>query len=126
MLLVEFPWGRDKDPRVPLGHASMLAMLKNLSDVQCKSFVKPINSSDFSVKDVNQEILHELSELGENTDIAFGVYVWCEDVVKSILKFLRANNFTDRIILGGPQISYSEAGLELIYPEADVFVRGYG
>ena len=126
LLLVEFPWGRDKDPRVPLGHASMLAMVKNLSNVQCKSFVKPINSSDFSVKDVNQEILHELSELGENTDIAFGVYVWCEDVVKSILTFLRANNFTDRIILGGPQISYSEAGLELIYPEADVFVRGYG
>lgn len=126
LLLVEFPWGRDKDPRVPLGHASMLAMLKNVLNARCKSFVKPINLSDFSVKNVKQEILYELSELGENTDIAFGVYVWCEDVVKSILTFLRANNFEGRIILGGPQISYSEAGLEQIYPEADIFVRGYG
>ena len=126
LLLVEFPWGRDKDPRVPLGHASLLAVLKNLSNVKFKSFVKPINSSDFSLKDVKQEILYELSEFGENTDIALGVYVWCEELVKSILTYLRANNFTGRIILGGPQISYSEAGLELIYPEADIFVRGYG
>lgn len=34
-----------------------------------------------------------------------------------------------RIILGGPQVSYSGPhvpGLETLYPEADAFVRGYG
>ena len=126
ILLVEFPWGRDKDPRVPLGHASILAMLQAMPDIQCQSFVKPINAPKFQLDDVKKEILSKLSKLGENTDIAIGVYVWCEDVIKSILTSLRSNNFEGRIILGGPQISYSESGLERIYPEADIFVRGYG
>ena len=126
ILLIEFPWGRDKDPRVPLGHASILAMLRAMPEIQCKSFVKPINAPDFQLDDVKKEILSKLSKLGENTDIAIGVYVWCEDVIKSILTSLRSNNFGGRIILGGPQISYSESGLESFYPEADIFVRGYG
>jgi radical SAM superfamily enzyme YgiQ (UPF0313 family) len=126
ILLIEFPWGRDKDPRVPLGHASILAMLRAMPEIQCQSFVKPINAPDFQLDDVKKEILSKLSKLGENTDIAIGVYVWCEDVIKAILASLRSNNFKGRIILGGPQISYSESGLERIYPEADIFVRGYG
>ena len=126
VLLVEFPWGRDKDPRVPLGHASILAMLRAIPAIQCQSLVKPINAIDFQLDDVIKEILSNLSKLGENTDIAIGVYVWCEDIIKSILTSLRSNNFEGRIILGGPQISYSQSGLERIYPEADVFVRGYG
>ena len=126
ILLIEFPWGRDKDPRVPLGHASILAMLRAIPAIRCQSFVKPINATDFQLDDVKKEILSNLSKLGENTDIAFGVYVWCEDIIKSILTSLRSNNFEGRIILGGPQISYSKSGLERIYPEADVFVRGYG
>ena len=93
LLLVEFPWGRDKDPRVPLGHASILAMVSTISDIKCKSFVKPINAKDFNLEQVKREILQELSTLGKKSDIAFGVYVWCEDVVKSILSFLRLNNF---------------------------------
>ena len=105
ILLIEFPWGRDKDPRVPLGHASILAMLQAMPDIQCQSFVKPINAPKFQLDDVKKEILSELSKLGENTDIAIGVYVWCEDVIKSILTSLRSNNFEGRIILGGPQIS---------------------
>jgi len=126
LLLVEFPWGRDKDPRVPLGHASILAMLKTIPDFECRSLVKPINDPDFELHDVTTEILNELSIMGKNADIAIGAYVWCEDVVKSILSFLKSNNFEGRIILGGPQISYSGSGLERIYPEADLFVRGYG
>ena len=126
ILLIEFPWGRDKDPRVPLGHASILAMLQAMPEIQCRSFVKPINAPEFKLDNVKKEILSELSILGENTDIAIGVYVWCEDVIKSILVSLRSNKFNGRIILGGPQISYSESGLERIYPEADIFVRGYG
>jgi radical SAM superfamily enzyme YgiQ (UPF0313 family) len=126
LLLVEFPWGRDKDPRVPLGHASILAMLGTIPNMRCKSLVKPINAPDFQLDDVKKEILGELSILDKNSDIAIGVYVWCEDIVKSILSSLRSNYFEGRIILGGPQISYSGSGLERIYPEADIFVRGYG
>ena len=37
VLLLEFPWGRDKDPRVPLGHASILAMLQAMPEINCRS-----------------------------------------------------------------------------------------
>ena len=78
ILLIEFPWGRDKDPRVPLGHASILAMLQATPEIQCRSLVKPINAPEFKLDNVKKEILSELSILGENTDIAIGVYVWCD------------------------------------------------
>jgi hypothetical protein len=57
LLLIEFPWGRDKDPRVPLGHASILAMLQAMPDIQCQSFVKPINAPGFQLDVVKKEIL---------------------------------------------------------------------
>ena len=95
LVLVEFPWGRDKDPRVPLGHASMLAMVTNLPNVSCKSFVRPINSSNFNIESIKHEILYELTKTGEDADIAFGVYVWCEDVIKSIFS-LNTQSKVDR------------------------------
>ncbi len=126
LILVEFPWGRDKDPRVPLGHASILATLKFNSGLKCHSIVRPINDEKFNPKSVESELMKIVSSTENEIDIAFGVYVWCEDVVQSICISLRENGFTGRIILGGPQISYSGEGLENHYPEADVFVRGYG
>ena len=69
LLLVEFPWGRDKDPRVPLGHASILAMLKTIPDFECRSLVKPINDPDFELHDVTTEILNELSIMGKNESL---------------------------------------------------------
>lgn len=126
LILVEFPWGRDKDPRVPLGHASILATLQLNNRVKCHSIVKPINDINFDAELIGEELLKIVESTQNITDIAFGVYVWCEDVVQFICKFLRANGFDGRIILGGPQISYSGEGLEEYYPEADIFVRGYG
>ena len=35
LILIEFPWGRDKDPRVPLGHASLLTKLKSEKNIAC-------------------------------------------------------------------------------------------
>ena len=61
LLLVEFPWGRDKDPRVPLGHASILAMLRAIPSFECRSLVKPINDMDFVLSDVTAEIINDLS-----------------------------------------------------------------
>jgi radical SAM superfamily enzyme YgiQ (UPF0313 family) len=119
-------WTRDKDPRVPLGHASIVAALRSASlDVQAFSFA--LNSPDFSEERVLESILDCASgvEAGR-VDIGLGVYVWNDGVVKRLLGALRQRGFRGRIILGGPQISYAAAGLEQLYPEADVFVRGYG
>ena len=39
---------------------------------------------------------------------------------------IKKYNYPGRIILGGPQISYTKSNLEKYYPQVDVFIRGYG
>ena len=127
MILVEMPWGRDKDPRIPLGHASLIAVLNMNPEIKYHSIIKPINSANFDVIDIFNEIQTIIDKDPQTTyDIAFGVYVWAEEAIQSLLKMLRPSGFHGRIILGGPQISYCGQGLEKNYPEADIFVRGYG
>lgn len=125
VILVEFPWGRDKDPRVPLGHASLVAMLDKVPNLVCHSIISPINRN-FDIISIENQILTIQQNSHCRVDLAIGVYVWCEDVIKHLIASARKNGFNGQIILGGPQISYSQNGLENIYPEADVFIRGYG
>ncbi|MEZ5993605.1 MAG: radical SAM protein [Planctomycetota bacterium] len=42
------------------------------------------------------------------------------------LAHLRTMGFRGRIVLGGPQISYAGKGVAKLYPDAGVFIRGYG
>jgi len=126
MILLEMPWGRDKDPRVPLGHASLQASLwKFGKGDEIVSMVYPINDSKTNPQTLNREIMR-IAGSRTDVDLAIGAYVWSEDVLKRLLPLVRASGFSGRIILGGPQISYTPDGLEELYPEVDVFVRGYG
>ncbi|MGE6762237.1 B12-binding domain-containing radical SAM protein [Corallococcus interemptor] len=125
-VLVSIDWTRDKDPRIPLGHASIVAALRNAGiDVRALSFA--INRPNFSEERILWSILECARGLeSRNVDLGLGVYVWNDRVVKRLLGRLRQSGFEGRIFLGGPQISYAGAGLEQLYPEADGFVRGYG
>ena len=125
LILVELPWGRDKDPRVPLGHASLLTSLKRVGKGDVISIVAQINDDKTTPENLNNQIMR-ISEGADDVDLAIGAYIWAEEVIIRLLPMLRASGFTGRIILGGPQISYTPSGLEELYPEADVFVRGYG
>ena len=125
IILIEMPWGRDKDPRVPLGHGSLLAALKKFGHGNVFSIVSPINDKETTATNLLKKIL-EIAKNEENIDLAIGTYVWCDHMVTELLTQLRKSGFRGRIILGGPQISYTMDGLEDLYPEADVFVRGYG
>lgn len=122
LIVVEFPWGRDKDPRVPLGHASLIAVLESMN-IEFHSFVREINDNSFDL----ETIVDELKAIIEhNTMIAIGAYVWAEDAIQHIMTQLRNSGFKGKIVLGGPQISYMAEGLEELYPQVDIFVRGYG
>ena len=125
MILLEMPWGRDKDPRVPLGHASLLASLRKLGRGEVISIVAPVNDISTSPDRLRRRIMG-IARKSYSVDLAIGAYVWSEEVLRELLTQLRDSGFDGRIILGGPQISYSPSGLEDLYPEADVFVRGYG
>ncbi|MBN1203842.1 MAG: radical SAM protein [Myxococcaceae bacterium] len=126
IILMSIDWSREKDPRLPLGHASIVAALRQVGgDVQAFSFA--INQAAFSEECILWTILDSARGAEpEQVDVGIGVYVWNDRVVKRLLVALRRNGFKGRLILGGPQISYAGAGLEQLYPEADAFVRGYG
>ncbi|TVR00904.1 MAG: radical SAM protein [Deltaproteobacteria bacterium] len=127
LVLVEFFWTRDKDPRIPLGHASLLTAVRERGRVEVRSLPIAVNSDEGEASAVTTRILRETAGLPHHTvDIAFGAYVWGETLLRDVLRRLRDAGFAGRVILGGPQISYHGGGLESLYPEADVFIRGYG
>ena len=111
--------------RVPLGHASLISTLES-SNISYSSLIYPVNeATEYLIEHIITEI-NDISEEYSNVDIAIGVYVWAEEIIQNLLFAIRNIGFTGRIILGGPQITYGGPGLEAIYPDADIFVRGYG
>lgn len=127
VVLVALNWTRDKDPRIPLGHASILAALKRSARVNVRSVVIPVNLGALDPLRVARQIVHEVgTHPHHDVDIAIGAYVWGEDLLQQVLPLIRSEGFQGRLILGGPQISYSGPGLESVYPDVDAFVRGYG
>lgn len=127
IVLCDFYWTRDKDPRIPLGHASLLATLREAKSAEVRTVVRPVNLAPLIVADVVRDILLETTgKDAADVDVAIGVYVWAEALVQNVLRGLRVGGFQGRIILGGPQISYATGGVDRLYPDADVFVRGYG
>lgn len=122
LCLVALTWTRRKDPRVPLGHASILAALR-ARDIEVVPLVYAVNEASGSIPAMAREIL---TAVGLDGDVAIGAYVWNEHVVQALLPALREAGHRGRILLGGPQISYAGAEIERLYPAADVFVRGHG
>ncbi|MCB9619821.1 MAG: cobalamin B12-binding domain-containing protein [Sandaracinus sp.] len=119
-------WTRDKDPRVPLGHASLLTALRERG-LDVRSLVVAVNEPHLDAEGIVAAILGLTKGLStKDVDVAFGAYVWGESLLRDVLRRLRRAGFSGRIVLGGPQVSYSGAGLEQLYPEADAFIRGYG
>jgi radical SAM superfamily enzyme YgiQ (UPF0313 family) len=123
---VELPWGRNKDPRIPLGHASLLASLNINTSCNIFSIVECINDDDFSIDRIFDRIFKLLQTKKNISTIGFGVYVWSEDTIQQLISRIRESGFRGKIVLGGPQISYCGPTLEENYPQADIFVRGYG
>lgn len=93
-----------------------------------RSVILPVNRGRLqNGEDEIAAVLRECEGVpGASVDVAVGCYVWNEHVVQQLLPGLRARGFTGRVILGGPQISFAGAGVDRLYPHADVFVRGYG
>lgn len=123
LVLVSLDWLRPKDPRVSLGHASLRARLAGVAKLEVIPVAVAVNAIDFDRERLLAALLHTATG---NADIAIGAFIWNEPVVQWLLPALRREGFAGRIILGGPQISYAPAGIDEVYPEADVLIRGYG
>ena len=122
LLSISLDWTRPKDPPMSLGQASLIAKLRH-EKIPVIHRAWSVNDSQFNCDHVFDFVM---SHAAEGVDLAMGAYVWHEPETQTLLDQLRKHNFPGRIILGGPQVSYTKRGLEDFYPQADVFIRGYG
>lgn len=123
VVLLSLDWLRSKDPRTSLGHASLLARLEAVPEVEVTSVAHAVNLPGFDRHALLADVRRALSA---GAALAVGVYVWNDEVVRWLLRELRRSGYAGRIILGGPQLSYAPPGVAGLYPDADVIIRGYG
>lgn len=124
VLLVDLPWSRDKDPRVPLGHASMLASLR-AAGIEAVSVVAPVNALGVDLDSLWDRLRSAVARLPVGPRlVGVGAYVWNEHLVQPLLRRLATLPET-RVVVGGPQVSFSTS-LDGLYPTADCLVRGAG
>ena len=110
VLLVSLDWSRPKDPRTPLGQASLLAALRAADQCDAIGISEPMNQPGFRAEAVVARLLRlAAGQPADQLDVAIGVYVWNDHHVRTLLRQLRQQGCRARIILGGPQISYAGA-----------------
>lgn len=123
LILIALDWTRPKDPPLSLGHASILANLREKGIIVVeKSWA--VNKLEFSADSVTEFIMSH-NATNQETYLALGAYIWNENALQEIISKIRHQGFKGKIILGGPQISYVKKGIEEYYPDVDIFVRGY-
>lgn len=131
VLLVSFDIIREGEPGTPLAVAALLASLKSAQEYGTAFTVEnlSVNLLDCEAEHAVQIALDAVVERGVNfcDTIAVGCYVWAEREVTAFIRGLRGLGYRNKIVLGGPQISYApRQDLPSLYPQADVFVIGYG
>lgn len=129
-LIISFDLLREGEPETTLSIASLLAHLKS----------DPGYGDEFQVEHAPVNLLCHDSEtavelalnailtrgLGTLDTIAVSCYVWAEREVKHLIRRLRESGYRNKIVLGGPQISYAaREQLAALYPQADIFITGY-
>jgi len=128
IVFVSADWERPQDGRSNLGAASILASLKS-AGIPYTLIEDAVNAIDFDYTQLEARVLaavHEREVLGQECLVGIGAYIWNEPVTQQLTEVIRTRTSAP-IVLGGPQISYAEAGtLENLYPYANIFVRGNG
>jgi radical SAM superfamily enzyme YgiQ (UPF0313 family) len=126
IVLVDLPSRLVGDDRPSLGHASLLAALRTEPNLTAHSVVQVVSRPDIQVPAIVRRIVEMVRQASpQETDVAIGAYVWNDKAVTALIAELRWRGFHGRIVVGGPQITYAESGLEKMYPEADAFIRGH-
>lgn len=125
VVLVAIDWQKRGDGKTSLGIASIAATLK-AAGIRYRLVEGTISDPEFCLEDLQSRTQKALDEMGPNTLLGFGVFVWNDEAVCDLLGKLSLPEGS-RIVLGGPQVSYMPSGgLEAAYPQAHWFVRGAG
>lgn len=130
-LFLTFDIIRDGENDKSLAIAYILSALKQDTFIKENLEISHISITVFLHKDTY--ILPHLSQrldsikLDEYSLIAISAYIWNEFVLNDCIELLRSKGFIGSIILGGYQITYMDKDkLPSIYPDAQVFIFGYG
>lgn len=122
LVLGSLDWTRPKDPPLSLGHASILASLQGIDGSAVSVQDSVVNPSFDAIEFAARVLEYDDGQ----TDFGMGLFVWNDLDARAILSRLQEKRWGGRILLGGPQVSFCEAGrLEGLYPQATHFVRGY-
>lgn len=123
LLFLSLDWYRTKDPKTPLAMASIQAAFNAdmPSGVNSKFISRDMASPSFSIEETLQ-----LIDVEQPSIFALGVYIWNENETQRILRHIQTNHPKCRVILGGPQITFSDHNLPLEYPGCNWFVKGAG
>ena len=129
-LIVSFDIIREGEPETPLAIASLLASLRSAPGYGDEFAVENVSVNQFTCDTelAVQQAMEAVLDRGFDSfdTIAVGCYVWAEREVTQFIQRLRASGYRNKIVLGGPQISYApREQLPSLYPEADIFVIGY-
>ena len=127
ILIISFDLIREDEPEKSLSTASLLAFLKHDKRHGADFFAYhlPINILKFgnSIKEADAFLSGFCLEKFDA--VAISCYIWSEHLTNPLIARLRERGFRKNVILGGPQISYSEHIFE-DYPDCQIFIRGYG
>jgi radical SAM superfamily enzyme YgiQ (UPF0313 family) len=121
IISIALDWTRPKDPPISLGQAAIVANLKH-HEIPFVQGAWAVNDENFKAKDVANFVMQHQSP---DSILAIGGFIWNEKALQEILTTVKQEGFTGKTLLGGPQVSYTQSGLEKIYPQVDIFVRGY-
>lgn len=125
VVLVSLDWIRPQDPRTGLGVASIASALRH-AGVHVQVVGDAVNRPGFDEDAFTNRVIALIEELGHDVVVGIAAFVWNEPEVVRLLGRVRAYS-SATIVLGGPQVSYvGPGGLEALYPEVDLFVRGHG
>jgi radical SAM superfamily enzyme YgiQ (UPF0313 family) len=130
-LILTFDLVHHGEPATSLAAGSLLAFLRAQPEhdqfftVEHHSIEMASGSPDIAVP----QALKLLEKLGVNhfDTLALSCFVWSDTVTNRLLADVRAKGFRGKIVLGGGQISFADpSSLSDLYPDCDLFIRGYG
>jgi radical SAM superfamily enzyme YgiQ (UPF0313 family) len=129
-LFVTFDLIRENEPQNTLSIASILAYLKNDTELKSQYIFHHNSVNMLSLLSPISKIFFKDFTIGYNlTQLEFilvSAYVWNEYMINDYVAYLKANGFQGKIILGGYQITYANEGkLKIKYPNVDFFIIGY-
>ncbi len=127
IVIISFDLLREKEGSISLSIASLLSYLKNDRRYNQDYTINHLPINMWECDNPKDQLYSSVSKLplDEIDTIGISCYVWSEYITNPLIKKLRTQGFSGKIVLGGYQISYSsQKKVENEYPQADIFIYG--